>query len=247
LEEAADHYAKALQVNPDFDRVYFDLAGVNLTLNRYSAALEVLAKARARFPENFLTEFYTGLAMSGQKQYREALKNFTAAEVLGAAKDTNLLTHFFYYHVGIACERTQDYEGAEKNFKKSIALSPEYAPALNYLGYMWVDRDENLEEARRLIERALKVEPKNAAFLDSLGWALFKQKQPREALERLLEAVRQSSEEDATLYDHLGDIYAQLQEAEKARESWRKSLALEPNDQVQKKLEAASQSDSIRK
>ena len=40
------------------------------------------------------------------------------------------------------------------------------------------------------------------------------------------------------MYDHLGDIYAALKQPDKAREAWRKSLALEPNEEVRKKLEA---------
>ena len=54
-----------------------------------------------------------------------------------------------------------------------------------------------------------------------------------------LKAVELSEEPDATLYDHLGDIYAALKQPEKAREAWRKSLAVEPNEEVRKKLEAS--------
>ena len=40
------------------------------------------------------------------------------------------------------------------------------------------------------------------------------------------------------MYDHVGDIYAALKQLDHAREAWRKSLALEPNDEVRKKLES---------
>jgi len=108
---------------------------------------------------------------------------------------------------------------------------------MNYLGYMWADRGDKLDEAKKLIERAVELEPKNAAYLDSMGWVLFKLKQPREALEWLQRAVQQSQEPDPTLYDHLGDIYARLREFDKARDAWRRSIELEPNDQVKRKLE----------
>ena len=39
------------------------------------------------------------------------------------------------------------------------------------------------------------------------------------------------------MYDHLGDVYATLHEADKAHEAWKKSLSLESNDVVRKKLE----------
>jgi predicted negative regulator of RcsB-dependent stress response len=44
---------------------------------------------------------------------------------------------------------------------------------------------------------------------------------------------------DATVFDHVGDIYAALKELDKAREAWRKSLSLEPNEEVRKKLDSS--------
>ena len=105
---------------------------------------------------------------------------------------------------------------------------------------MWAEHGIKLAKARELIEKAVKLEPKNAAYLDSLGWVLFKQGQPKQALDYILKAAELSKEPDATVYDHLGDIYAALNEADKARAAWGKSLSLEANDQVRKKLESAS-------
>ena len=98
---------------------------------------------------------------------------------------------------------------------------------MNYLGYMWAEHGLKLDQARELIEKAVKAEPKNAAYLDSLAWVLFKQKQPQEALPYALKAAELSEKPDATVYDHIGDIYAALKQLEKAREAWRKSLAVE--------------------
>jgi tetratricopeptide (TPR) repeat protein len=105
---------------------------------------------------------------------------------------------------------------------------------------MWAERGERLEEAREMIEKAEKLEPKNAAYLDSLAWVLYKSGKPRDALEPMLKAVQLNEEPDATLFDHLGDIYSALKEQDKARENWKKAVALEPNKEIQKKLETGS-------
>ncbi len=84
--------------------------------------------------------------------------------------------------------------------------------------------------------RACKLEPKNAAYLDSLGWVLFKLNQPQAALPWLVKAVELSPEPDATILDHLGDVYLSLRQLGKAMENWKKSLAIEPNEEVNKKL-----------
>ena len=56
-------------------------------------------------------------------------------------------------------------------------------------------------------------------------------------LAQAVETPQQAEQPDPTLYDHLGDIYAELKAFDKAREAWRKSVQLEPNDQVKKKLQ----------
>jgi tetratricopeptide (TPR) repeat protein len=52
----------------------------------------------------------------------------------------------------------------------------------------------------------------------------------------MLKAVQLSPEPDATILDHLGDVYMTLRQPAKALENWKKSLTIEPNDEVRKKL-----------
>ena len=178
------------------------------------------------------------MAYSRSKQYDTAMKHLTEAEVIARANEPQRLNQNFYYQVGAVLERKGDYAEAEKYFKKCLELSPNFAEAMNYLGYMWADRGENLEEAKKLISKAVEQEPRNAMYLDSLGWVLFKLRQPKEALEWLLKAVQEAEEPDPTLYDHLGEIYFALKDVRKAGEAWRKSVDLEANDTVKKKLES---------
>jgi tetratricopeptide (TPR) repeat protein len=240
VKEAAECFGKTLLLSPKFEPVYYDLAFAQINLDKPQEAIETLRKARDQFPENFVGEYYTGLAYSRMKDHTNSLKYYTSAEVIARATATNRLTHGFYFQIGAAYERTQNFKEAETYFRKALALSPEFSEALNYLGYMWAERGENLKEAREMIEKAIKLEPKNAAFLDSLGWVLFKLDKPEEALPHLLEAIKLDDDPDATLYDHLGDIYAALHKPDKAREAWKKALSIEPNEQIEKKLKASA-------
>jgi tetratricopeptide (TPR) repeat protein len=182
-------------------------------------------------------EFYTALAYSHQKAYADALRHYVAAEIIAQATDPQRLHEGFYFQLGATSERKGDHAQAEKYFEKSLQLAPDFAEAQNYLGYMWAEQGTKLDQARALIEKALKAEPKNAAFLDSMAWVLFKLNQSGEALPYALQAAELSEKPDATVYDHIGDIYAALKQIEKAREAWNKSLSLEPNEEVRKKLE----------
>lgn len=237
--KAADYFRNAILFSPEFEAAYYNLATALLGSDKVSEALDTLGRARRRFPQNFTDEYLSGVAYSQEKDYTNALQHFTAAEILAKNGDSKRLTDEFYFQVGATYERTGQYDQAEKYFLKSLDLSPDTPETLNYLGYMWADRGEKLEKARSLIEKAVKAEPKNAAYLDSMAWVLYKLQEPKPALDYALKAIRFSEEEDATLYDHLGDIYAALHENSKARQAWTKSLSLEANDSVRKKLNSA--------
>ncbi len=237
--EAEQQFERTRVLRPEFEPVYYELASVKLALKKPTEALDVLGEARRRFAKSFQLEFYTGLACAQAKQYDDAVKHFTEAEIIARATEPARLGPSLYFQLGAACERRGDYAEAETHFRRCLELAPDFAEALNYLGYMWADRGEKLDEARTLIEKALKLEPDNGAYLDSLGWVLFKLKQPRAALDWIQKAIAHTEEPDATLYDHLGDVQAALGEWAPARDAWRKSLEIESSDAVKQKLEAA--------
>jgi tetratricopeptide (TPR) repeat protein len=228
---------KTLVFRPSFEQAYYDLAAAQLAADRAGDASDTLRSAKSRFPTRFITEFLMALASQHLKNYADAITHFTAAEIIAKAGDPKSLNANFYFQAAIANERSGNREQAAKLFEKSLELQPDFPEAQNYLGYMWAEKGENLDRAKELIEKALKAEPKSAAYLDSMGWVLFKLNQPQPALEYLLKAVELNEEPDATLYDHLGDIYAALNETGKAREAWQKSLGVEANDEVKKKLD----------
>lgn len=236
FEDALENYRKALLLGLDTQQIYFDIASAQLALQKPREALDVLGKARRRFRQSFIGEFYSGLCYMRLKEYTNALDHFTAAEVVAKATETNRLTHYFYFELGAAHERAGKIAESQRYFETCLGIKPEFPPALNYLGYMWAERGTNLTRAREFIEKAVKMEPTNAAYLDSLGWVLFKQGHTKEALDPIRKAVELNDEPDATLYDHLGDIYSALRQPEKAREAWRKALEIEPSKEVEKKL-----------
>ena len=236
-EKAIEHLNKAILLNPDAAPAYAELARIQIFLKKTSDALATLNKARAKFPDSFLLEYLSGIAFSQQKAFREALQHFTRAEVIAKATHEEWLDKHFCFDIAAAYERQGDHAQAEKYFEKCLQLAPDFTEAMNYLGYMWAEKGVNLKRARELIEKAVNIEPKNPAYLDSLGWVLFKLDEPQNALEYLLKAIELSEEPDATLYDHLGDIYAAVNQRDKAREAWQKSLTVEPSDLVRKKVE----------
>ena len=62
--------------------------------------MSTLDTARKLFSENFVTEFWTGMAYSQQKEYKSALRYFTSAEIIARASDPKRLNKDFYFQLG---------------------------------------------------------------------------------------------------------------------------------------------------
>jgi len=159
----------------------------------------------------------------------EKLRNFTemarsidAAEKLSKENDDK---ETIYFLRGAMFEKMKKIDQAEAEFKKLLQLNPSSASALNYLGYMYADRNTNLNEAVAMIQKALEQEPANGAFLDSLGWAYYRLGRLEEAEDYLQRAVARASK-DATVHDHLGDVYAKRGKLKEAVAEWEIAVRL---------------------
>jgi tetratricopeptide (TPR) repeat protein len=235
-EEAERLFRRTLLLRSDFEPAYYDLAAVLLSRDRAEDALRVLEQARAVFKKSFQLEYLTAITCTRLSRYEDAVRHFTAAEVLGEVMAPDRLNHGFYFQFGSASERRGDLAQAEVHFRKCLSQKPDFTEALNYLGYMWADRGENLDEAHRLIGQAVELEPENAAYLDSMAWVLFKLGRSAEAIEWMRKAVKFAEEPDPVLFDHLGDILSALGETQEARAAWEQSLKLKPDETVQRKI-----------
>lgn len=127
--------------------------------------------------------------------------------------------------LGASHERRGARQESIAAFERLLALAPDHAPTLNYLGYMWAERGENLEQALGLILRAVALEPDNGAYVDSLGWVYFQLGHYQQARQHLEWAARLLPG-DPTIFEHLGDLYLQLDDAPRARDSYRQAVAL---------------------
>jgi len=127
-----------------------------------------------------------------------------------------------------AQERAGQRAAAIATFRKLLDDHPDFHPALNYLGYMWVEEGENLDEAIGMIRQAVRLDPDNGAYVDSLGWGLYRKGDFDGARTTLERASRLS--QDPTIYEHLGDVYVALGEPESARKAYRRAMELEADD-----------------
>jgi tetratricopeptide (TPR) repeat protein len=236
---ATKHYREALKLRPRISRLHYDLISALLADDQPDEAAKVLGDAKKLFRASYQQVYFGAMIHLQKDEFAKAHDALLEAEKFAKKSDPDRLTHFLYFQLGSTAEREKNYKDAEKFFRKSIAIKPDYATALNYLGYMWADRNENLDEAKKFVTRALKEQPDNAAFLDSMAWIFYRKGNVKEALKWQLKAMKNSKEDDAELLMHLGEMYHALKNDVKARKFLEKAKGVKDLDaDIKAKIEA---------
>ena len=205
------------------------------SLDKVDEAKAILESLAKREPKDVRPLEALGNIMRARKKYPEAVGYFSRAiDVIGKPDQR----HWGYYYArGTAYERMKNWPAAENDLKKALALAPEQALVLNYLGYSWIDQNKNMKEGMKLIEKAVQLKPDDGYIVDSLGWAHYKQGNYKESV-RYLERAVEIKPEDPTLNDHLGDAFWQVGREREAKFQWAQALSLSPEPEDAEKIRA---------
>lgn len=229
--KALEHYEKALRSpNPTAD--LFVKMAMLIGETDLESALMVLDRGEAVFPMN-------GLILSAIVYIAEAhehLENAIALLKRIQGRTKNDLTADFYLHLGGAQEQAGEFKAAEDTFSRGLEAYPDSHLMLNYLAYMWAEKNINLNKGEQMVKRALELDPENGAYLDTLGWIYFMQGKNADAHTLIVRALK-AFPEDPTLIDHLGDVLAKQGKIGEAVEQWKKSYAIDnSNEKVNQKI-----------
>ncbi len=126
---------------------------------------------------------------------------------------------------------------SERDVAAALAIAPDQPELLNYLGYMWIDRNENLPKALEMVKKAVALQPRSGAIIDSLGWGYYRLGDYKQAVQTLERAVMLEPA-DPDVNDHLGDAYWQVGRKIEARFQWSRVLTLEASDDAKAKAQA---------
>jgi tetratricopeptide (TPR) repeat protein len=117
-------------------------------------------------------------------------------------------------------------EEAIEQFKKAIALDPNYAYAYNNWGSA-LSALKRPEEAIELFKKAVTLDPNYAYAYNNWGNALYTLKRPAEAIEQFQKAVSLDPN-DAVAYNNWGNALYTLKRPAEAIEQYKKAIALDP-------------------
>ena len=198
--------------------------------------LDDLKNLSKTFPKNWQITLLLADRLRSQKKFKESI------ELYSNVIENELVENKFpvLYSRGIAYERLNDWNNAEKDLTDALEINPNDPYVLNYLAYSWLDRNLNLDKAVNLLKKAVELEPNDGYIIDSLGWAFYLTGVIDKSIFYLEKAVS-IMPNDATLNDHLGDAYWKSGRKQEANSQWKRVLIIDPNfknkDKILKKLE----------
>lgn len=192
-------------------------------VGRYDEAESICSELLSRNGKNPDLLFNRAIVRIKKRRFEEALDDLN--EAIAIQKES--VTYYFYR--AIVYREIEMPLLAESDLEKVLEVEPDFPEALNFLGYLYAERNIHLDRSLELIGRAVDQSPANGGFQDSLGWIYFRLGRYEEAIHHLELAsllLREFEEEDPVVFDHLGDAYRSAKYFLKAAAAYRQALTL---------------------
>jgi TolB-like protein/Tfp pilus assembly protein PilF len=216
IKQAIEHFQQSIERDPDFALGYVGLADCYTGLAFYNFAVPQEAMPKAK---------------------ESAIKALTLDDTLAEAHTT--LAH-------ILINYDWNWSAAEKEFKRSIELKPDYARAHQWYAIHYLTAMGRLEEAVREMKKALELEPASLVMNTFMGATLYYAGRYDEAIDQ----CRRTIEMDpnfAVAHWHLGLAYEQKQLLDAATEEFKKAVSLSGGSPLMKAALGRAYAESQKK
>jgi predicted Zn-dependent protease len=194
-----------------------------LARGRAGETQESLRRLRAIFAEQPEDE---GVPLALLEAFDRAGRAPEAEQLLAAASRAHPGSDALLYGLANAQDRAGSRPKALVTMRKVLALQPQHAGALNYIGYTLTEEGgpAALREAETLLARAVELRPDDGAIADSYGFCLLKLGRTAPGLAELRRADRLAPG-DPVILSHLGDALLASGLRDEALEAFRRALA----------------------
>ncbi len=190
---------------------------------RFDEAYQIASKAAAAHDADLADYSRLGKVLESMKRPTQAADAFARAVSFAQAHDLKgeLWQQLFYR--ANALQDAGRWPEARQALQQALAIAPDEALLLNFLGYAQLERGENVDSAEAMIRKATELAPDNGSITDSLGWAQFKRGKVSEAIATLQEAAEKEPDQ-AEIQEHLGDALYRSGRHYEARFAWNAAL-----------------------
>jgi tetratricopeptide (TPR) repeat protein len=162
MEEAMEHYHKAIQINPNYSDAPNSLGIALAAQGWFDEAIENFRKAIQVEPNNFKVLNNLGIALGGQGRFDEAIENYYKA--------IQINPNYFeaLNNLGATLATQGRFDEAIKNYRQAIRINPNYAKALNNLGIALANKGR-FDEAIESFRKAIQINSNYAEALNNLA------------------------------------------------------------------------------
>ena len=195
IKHAIEHFQQSIERDPDFALGYVGLADSYIALTFYNFAAPHETMPKAK---------------------ESAIKALALDNTLAEA-------HASLAHVLMNYD--WNWSAAEKEFKRSIELKPDYATAHEWYAIHYLTATGRLEEALQEMRKALELEPASLVMNTFMGATLYYAGRYDEAIDQCRRTI-QMDPNFAVVHWHLGLAYEQKQFLDAAIEEFKKAISL---------------------
>ncbi len=195
IKQAIEHFQKSIERDPDFALGYVGLA-----------------------------DSYTGLTFYNFAAPQETMPKAKESATKALALDNTLAeAHASLAH--ILMNYDWKWSEAEKEFRRSIELKPEYPTAHQWYAIHYLTARGRLEEAVQEMKKALELDPASLVMNTFMGATFYYAGRYDEAIDQCRRTI-QMDPTFAVAHWHLGLVYEQKQLLDAAIEEFKKAISL---------------------
>lgn len=215
------NFTKVTELAPWNADGWVGVASVFYEHDQFDKTIDMLNKAKVKLPDEFRVHFLLGVAYQRSAQLPEAKTALERATRI-SPKNIDALSA-----LGMVFNQLNEMADSDTMYERALRVDPKNHLVLNNYGYSLAERNMQIDRAFGMSKEAIRQQPENQSYLDTYGWILFQMGRYKEAEEPIRKAVELGST-SAVIHEHLGDVYAKLDQAEKAVACWRKALEIDP-------------------
>ncbi|GAB6077350.1 tetratricopeptide repeat protein [Hydrogenobaculum acidophilum] len=208
--KALDVYKKLLKIDSKNPKLYERIAGILIDEGKYNEAMPYIEKGLKLNPLSSKLYIFKAIITASHRHY-------IMAKVY-ADQSIKLNPHDYrsYFIRAMIEDKLHQIDNEIKDLKKVVALKPNDAEMLNYLGYTMLLYNKDIKEGLEYVKKAVKLSPKNPSYLDSLAYGYFLLHDYEKALQYEKEAYKLNPK-DSVIIQHLGMIKLMLGDQKEAK------------------------------
>ena len=184
IDEAIDHFYRALEIQPAFPRAHTNIGVALAKLGRYPEAIRHYTEA-LRLNPNWAGALYNlGNALAAQGEVNDAVEKYNRALAL-SPKDAEI-----HNNMGNALFKNGKVDEALNHYKQAVGFKPAFVPALLNLAKAYAAKDE-YETARSYFRKVVALEPDQPEAYYFIAVTYAKQNSISDSVKWLEKAVQQ--------------------------------------------------------